>query len=78
MKNILFLILLYNLLQLVKSFSNKQIYSNYFLSNYNWQAPCFRSQQLIKFISKKAPAQLVQYLRQNKIINIINPFACLL
>ena len=35
MKNILFLILLYNLLSLVKSFSNKQIYSNYFLSNYN-------------------------------------------
>jgi hypothetical protein len=37
MKNILFLflILLYNLLQLVKSFSNKQIYSNHFLSNYN-------------------------------------------
>ena len=35
MKNVLFLILLYNLLQLVKSFSNNQIYSNYFLSNYN-------------------------------------------
>jgi hypothetical protein len=37
MKNILFLflILLHNLLSIVKSFSNKQIYSNYFLSNYN-------------------------------------------
>jgi hypothetical protein len=37
MKNILFLflILLHNLLSLVKGFSNNQIYSNYFLSNYN-------------------------------------------
>ena len=35
MKNILFLILLYNLLSIVKSFSNNQIYSNYFLTNYN-------------------------------------------
>ena len=42
MKSILFLILLYNLLPNilleVKSFSYKQIYSNYFLSNYNFNS----------------------------------------
>jgi hypothetical protein len=75
MKNILFLILLYNLLQLIKSFSNKQIYSNYFLSNSIQYSNFFLSDYFLSNYNSNSIQQYSNYFLSNYNSNSIQQYS---